>query len=200
VTIDERLRRGLQADLDPRSDAGLEVQAGRVLERARRRRAVRRAGTTLAIVAIAVVAFVVAPRVLDLGRSHRPADPRPSGPTEAPTASRVPDGTYRMTVFPEGRADDLGVVGRWNLTFADHVVSLGRVGEEPAVGPIAYVEGAFVTHALSCGLGPGRYAWGVKGSQLQLSLIDDPCPARRYVFLGGDTGHVWFLVEPPTGG
>jgi hypothetical protein len=198
MTIDERLRRGLHADLAPPA-SGLDVRAGRVLERARRRRIVRRATTGVVIAAVVGLAAIAAPRLLDLARPLGPAV-RPDAPSIPPAMPRISPGTFRTTIPSGGQADALGASGRWRLTLGEHDASLGRVGDPPATGPVSWAEGSITVDALSCGLGPGRYAWGVEGATLRFSLIRDPCPLRRFVLLGGEPGnHAWTVLRSRSG-
>jgi hypothetical protein len=200
VTIDERLRRGLRARLDPGPTPGLDVRAGRVIERARRRTVARRLVTGVAIAAAVALVAVAGPRALELGGADRPAvrpTPVPSVAPQPTTASGVPSGSYRLTIphdGRDGRANRLGAAGRWTLTIQPHETTLARDGEPPAAGPVADVDGVLVTFVMNCGLGPGRYAWGLRGSTLLLSLVSDPCPLRRYVLMGGGPGNVGWTV------
>jgi hypothetical protein len=199
MTIDERLRRGLHADLAPPA-SGLDVRAGRVLERARRRRVVRRATTGVVIAAIVGLAAIAAPRLLDIDRPLGPAVRPDAPPPPVSTSSRISPGTFRTTIFADALADALGASGRWRLTIGEHDASLGRVGESPQSGSVSWAEGSITVDALSCGLGPGRYAWGVEGATLRFSLIRDPCPLRRFVLLGGEPGnHGWTVLSSRSG-
>jgi hypothetical protein len=199
MTIDERLRRGLHADLAPPA-SGLDVRAGRVLERARRRRVVRRATTGVVIAAVVGLAAIAAPRLLDLGRPLGPAVRPDAPPPPVPTPSRISRGTFRTTIPSGGQADALGASGRWRLTLGEHDASLGRVGDPPATGPVSWAEGSITVDALACGQGPGRYAWGVEGATLRFSLIRDPCPLRRFVLLAGEPGsHGWAVIRSRSG-
>jgi hypothetical protein len=172
-----------------------------VVERARRRTVVRRVGAGIAIAVVVVLAVVVAPRALELGRSRPAVRPTPTPSVTSP-GLRIPAGTYRILIWHTPRAERLGASGPWTLVIHGRPdpqgiahMTLGRVGRDEvrSDGSLSYVDGVFVTDALSCGRGPGRYAWGLEGSKLRFSLIEDPCSLRRYVLTGGgpNTVHVW---------
>ncbi|MGZ8607439.1 MAG: hypothetical protein ACXWXQ_10375 [Actinomycetota bacterium] len=200
MTIDERLRQSLRADLDPSRTNATDVQAGRVLERARRRRAVRRTGlVALAVTVVAVVAIAI-PQLVDRG-AVRPADRPAVERSTTPALPGVPSpliGTFGITVLREPRAATIGAVGRWVLAIdANRIASLGRAGET-APGTSAFVAPASITiRALPCGKGPGHYAWGRSGSEVRFSVVDDPCPLRRYVLSGAGV-HWWHEVGGKT--
>jgi hypothetical protein len=197
VSIDERLRRGLRADLtQPRAD--LDLRAGRAIERGRRRRTMRRAATAIAVVAVVIGAAVAVPRLVSVGRLDRPA----VSPTVAPPVGASQSlivGTFRLFV-PRGTAGaaEVGAEGHWDLVFmADGRVSLAPTGERPQFSRATFGPSSVTLSVLPCDAGPGRYGWGLAAgdTELHLSLIRDPCPLRRYVLTGaGGLGHPWFVV------
>lgn len=204
MSIDERLRRGLSADVVPAEHRDLDVRAGRVIERGRRRRNLRRTGTAIVVLAVAGIA-IATPRLLGADGA------RPARQPTAPPKDRAPSpliGTFRLIVRPGAPgAAAVGAVGRWVLVIdAARQASLTRVGD-PRVQSGAFIAPESITlRVLGCGAGAGRYSWGLYGkgaghyswgfydTTIRFAVVDDPCALRSYLLHGPGRGHAWRVV------
>jgi hypothetical protein len=195
MSIDERLRRGLRADLaQPRAD--LDLRAGRAIEGGRRRRTMRRAAMAVAVVAVVIGTAIAVPKLVSVGRLDQPAVSPTNPPSRGESGSPVV-GTFRLVV-PRGMAHaaEFDAEGGWHLIFtADGRASLAPMGDDPVFSRATFGPKSVTLSVLPCDAGPGLYGWGYANAQLQLSLIRDPCPRRRYVLTGaGGLVHPWLDV------
>ena len=134
----------------------------------------------LAAVAVAIVATV---SVLMGGGPHQ-SRPAPTGP---PTSSLV--GTWSQRVSGAALS---GWNGRWRMVLErDGVLTLnGPVGATASSEGASYSATAgrvrvdAFANSVCDELAAGTYAWMVRGDALTVTLIDDPCTARRDLFVG----------------
>ena len=198
MSIDERLRRGLRADMSTDPVAGLDVRAGRAIERGRRRRMVRRATTAVVIAAIALAGAVTVPQLLRSARVSTPAvTPTASPPIDAGQGPIV--GTFQLFVPPGTRgAAVLGATGRWDLVFTpDGRVSLARPGEAQVFSAASFDSTEVSLSVAPCAsAAAGRYGWSQLTSEIRFFVLRDPCALRRYLLTGaGGLGHPWRKVD-----
>jgi len=200
MSVEERLRAGLGAGPGP--SPGLEARLAETIRRGRGRRAWRRAGTALAVAAVATLTVVALPRVvraLDHAEpaAHAPTVPSP-WPTMPPTYSRV-TGTYRLVVSKdEPGARRLGAAGTWVLTLTpDHRASLARLGQPPTWSTY-WSSPQFLKIGVLGGIcGAGRragYTWGRIDGELRFvndRRWPDPCALRAFLLHGPGRGHGW---------
>ena len=197
MSIDERLRRGLRADMSTDPVAGLDVRAGRAIERGRRRRMVRRATTAVVIAAIALAGAVTVPQLLRSARVSTPAvTPTASPPIDAGQGPIV--GTFQLFVPPGTRgAAVLGATGRWDLVFTpDGRVSLARPGEAQVFSAASFdsteVSRASRRAPLQRRVGTGGVSSHRRSDS---SCCATPC-APAYLLTGaGGLGHPWRKVD-----
>lgn len=195
MSIDERLRQGLRAEVAPASHPDLDVKAGKAIERGYRRRTIRRTGAVIAAVVVVAGIAIASPTLVRSLDGTQPAG-SPTTPTVRDRAPSPLVGTFRLTVPPGAPgAAEVGAVGDWVLVIdAARRTSLTRVGD-PRVTSTAFVAPqTIVLRVLGCGSGAGRYAWGLFGHTIRFTVTDDPCPLRSYLLHGPGRGHAWRVV------
>jgi hypothetical protein len=113
MSLERRLREGvdrLTADVDPDVERHLHTS----LRSGRRRILVRRAGSAAGALAVAALAVITVPRVLDSVTDGARPGVQPSPSSTITTASVA--GTYTLTVDPgPSVVDELGLAGAWTF-------------------------------------------------------------------------------------
>jgi hypothetical protein len=197
MPLDRRLREGID-----RFASDLEPDVDRILQRsvrgARRTIVLRRAGATIAVLALVVAMPRLIDTVRDLQHDQVGGTPTPSS-TEAlaPIIGR----TFGATVADEGsvvKANSLG--GRWVIELrADGTMSVsappsftaGRNGYSYRITGELFRTDLFSSGVCS-GIAPGVYRWIVSGSDLTLIPIDDACEARSTLI----ASQPWRTIQP----
>jgi hypothetical protein len=189
MSVEHRLRAGLTREANrvvPRT----EEQLAHVGRRHRRRRTIRWSGLAAAAAAATIVGVAVVPESL------------PGGESDAPPASveeSTLPGNYVVNVVPSRIAEREDMVGRWAVVLTRR----GVMEIEPPAGYGRATSGAayevrgdvLTTNAFldlpGCQtVTNGEYQWSLSGRSLELTVVDDPCSARRVLFSGQDWSRV----------
>lgn len=206
MSVDQRLRRSLHhsaASISPNVWEGLSS----VLTRRRRRRQMQLAALGAAVIALAVGAAVLSPRLFEAAERRTVPAPahQPTDGDGGASAGSVPEayvGRYTKSLsLSNDIVLELQISGRWVLAVRSNgtlkftgpkhpAFGLEDTTFRPAIEGSLQPEGARVTtDALAntswCqGDAPGIYRWTRSRSELIFTVVDEPCRARRALLAG----------------
>lgn len=198
MSIDRRLREGLDRTAATGPDADIEQSLSRVHTRRRRRRHVRRGALALVAATLATGAALGVPAVLDELRTPR------GSTVVAPAPALSLPGMYVVDVGDSELAEQNGMTGRWVIELRENGGVLFEPPEafqSPTSGISYSVEGnemrvdAFSTDPLcfvsQVSAPVSTYRWDRTEAMLRFTPVSETCAARQLLF----AGQPW-IVQP----
>jgi hypothetical protein len=187
MSLDTRLRDGLDRSSSAIGERSIDGVLDGVVARGRRRRRVRRVAVgTLALAAL-VAAVVIAPKALDAIRSL--GETRPASPQDL---MRQIAGTYTIEVDrADSTIEKFDMAGTWTINLLPTGAMMItpppaylRLWEQPTGDVFTVAADTIRTNALGrlCTSSIGTYTWVLRDDRLTLAPVTEDCAARRALF------------------